>query len=367
VTQFPAAQMMGLVDRPVRYDLAESTCPALTLGDLVEPGELTGLLLGYGTSQGDAELRSLIAAEAGVRSDQVLITVGASQALFLVAQDRCGPGDRVLLTSPCFPATRIVPEGLGAQADVLRLRFDDGYRLPLDAVADLLTPRTRLVSVASPQNPSGVRFTDSELLGLVAAVEDRAPDAVVLIDEIYRESSYGDAPVPRSAATLSPRVLTCSSLSKAHGAPGLRVGWLTVTDADFYARLRNAKFLTTVACPGAYELLAAQVLRRRRGILADRAARLGRALAELEAWLRDQPVEWVRPDGGAICCLRLRTAEFTDAEVTEFHARLATRDVRVARGPWFGEDDRVFRLGFGHLAPEDFTEALSRLAQALKG
>jgi DNA-binding transcriptional MocR family regulator len=109
------------------------------------------------------------------------------------------------------------------------------------------------------------------------------------------------------------------------------------------------------------------VLRRRREILADRAARLGRALAELEAWLRDQLVEWVRPDGGAICCLRLRTDEFTDAAVDEFHARLATCGVRVARGAWFGEDDRVFRLGFGYLAPEDFTEALSRLAQALKG
>src|SRR5215469_1919831 len=268
MTQFPAAQMMGLVDRPVRYDLAESTCPALTLDDLAGPGELTGLLLGYGTSQGDAELRTLIADEAGVRADQVLTTVGASQALFLVAQDRCGPGDRVLLTSPCFPPTRIVPEALGARADVLRLRFDDGYRLPLGAVADLLTPRTRLVSVTSPQNPSGVRFTDRELRGLVAAVEDRAPDAVVLIDEIYRESSYGDAPVPPSAATLSPRVVTCSSLSKAHGAPGLRLGWLTVTDPDLYARLRNAKFLTTVACSGADELLATRVLRRRGEILA---------------------------------------------------------------------------------------------------
>ena len=367
MTQFPAAQMMGLVDRQVRYDLAESTSPALTVADLAEPGELTGLRLGYGTSQGDAELRSLIAAEAGVHPDQVLITVGASQALFLVAQDRCGPGDRVLLSSPCFPATRTVPQALGAQADVVRLRFDDGYRLPLDAVADLLTPRTRLVSVASPQNPSGVRLTDRELRGLVAAVEDRAPDAVVLIDEIYRASSYGGAPVPPSAAGVSPRVLTCSSLSKAHGAPGLRLGWLTVTDAGLYARLRNAKFLTMVACSGVDELLATRVLRRRREILADRAARLGHALAELEAWLSDQPVEWVRPDGGAICCLRLRTVEFTDAELADFHARLAGYDVRVARGSWFGEDDRVFRLGFGYLAPGDFTEALSRLAQALKG
>ncbi|MFI5958072.1 aminotransferase class I/II-fold pyridoxal phosphate-dependent enzyme [Cryptosporangium sp. NPDC051539] len=53
------------------------------------------------------------------------------------------------------------------------------------------------------------------------------------------------APVPRSVAGWSPRVVTVSSLSKAHGAPGLRVGWLTTTDADLYTRLREAKFLST--------------------------------------------------------------------------------------------------------------------------
>jgi aspartate/methionine/tyrosine aminotransferase len=365
VTTFAPSAMSALIDVPVRYDLGESTCPPLNVGDLVDPAELADVALGYGTSRGDAELRALIAADAGVNAEQVLVTVGAVEAMFLVAQATCGPGDRVLLVTPCFPPARTVPEGLGAQVDQVRLSFDEGYRLPLDALAGALGPRTRLVSLASPQNPSGVRFTDDELRTLLAAVRDRAPEAVVLVDECYRESTYGDAPGPRSAAAMSSRIVTCSSLSKAHGAPGLRLGWLTTTDATLYGQLREAKFLTTIACSTVDEFLAVRVLRRRTEVLAPRARRLRLALAEVLDRTRDQPVEIVQPDGGAMCCLRLPADRFSDEAVATFYARLAERDTRVAPGSWFGEHDRVFRLGFGHLPAGDFSAALDRLIDAL--
>ncbi|GAA4199577.1 pyridoxal phosphate-dependent aminotransferase [Actinocatenispora rupis] len=352
--------MSSLIDAPVRYDLAESTSPPLRLGEVVDPVSLAGLSLDYGTSPGDAELRAAIAADAGVLPDQVLVTVGAAGAMFLLAQDRA-PG-RVVVVGPCFPPARTVPKGLGSPVDVVPSRFADGYRLPVGAVAERLTTATRLVSLASPQNPAGVRYTDAELAELLAVVAERAaPDAVVLVDETYRAATYGPAPVPPSAAARSPRVVTCSSLSKAHGAPGLRVGWLTTTDPDLYERLRNAKFLRTIACSGIDEHLALGVLRQQRAILAPRAAHLARTLAELTAWVADHPVDLVRPDGGALCCLRLAP----EVDVADFHVQLAALDTRVAPGSWFGDEDRVFRLGFGHLPPDDFTEALARLSKAL--
>ena len=247
----------------------------------------------------------------------------------------------------------------------MRLRFDDGYRLPVGAIADRLSPATGLVSIASPQNPSGVRVTDQEMSDLLAAVDERAPDAVVLVDEIYREAVYGEEPVPRSMAALSPRVVTCSSLSKAHGAPGLRMGWLTATDAALRERLRHAKFLTGIACPTLDEMLAVRMLRMRKDILAPRAALLGRALSQLERWIAGQPVDFVRPGAGALCCLRLRHDEIPGEAVPVFYRCLAELDTRVAPGSWFGTDDRVFRVGFGHLDAADFTEALARLGDAL--
>jgi aspartate/methionine/tyrosine aminotransferase len=365
MTTFAPTAMTTLLDSPVRYDLAESTCPPLRVGELADPAELADLRLGYGTIRGDDELRELIAEGTGARADHVLVTVGAIESMFLLAQATCAPGDRVLLTTPCFPPARTVPEGLGAHIDTVPMSFDDGFRLPLDAIAAALTPRTRLVSLASPQNPAGVRCTDGELNAVLAAVAEKAPDAVVLVDETYRESTYDDAPVPASVAALSNRIVTCSSLSKAHGAPGLRIGWLTTTDAGLYERLREAKFNTTIACSTVDEFLAARVLRQRADILAPRAKRLGQALAELMDWAHDQPVEVVRPDGGAICCLRLPEDRFDDDAVAAFYARLAELETRVAPGSWFGEHDRVFRLGFGHPPANDFTAALDRLAAAL--
>jgi aspartate/methionine/tyrosine aminotransferase len=365
MSDFAPSPMTALIDQPVRYDLAESTCPPLRVADLADAAALAELPLGYGTTRGDAGLRASIAADAGVAADQVLTTVGAIEAMFLLAQVSCRPGDRVLLAAPYFPPARTVPAGIGASVDAVALSFDEGYRLPLDRIAAALTPATRLVSLASPQNPSGVRFTEEELRGLLAAMAERAPDAVLLVDETYRASTYGDAPVPASAAGLSSRVVTCSSLSKAHGAAGLRLGWLTATDPDRYERLREAKFVTTVACSTVDEYLATRVLRRQPEILAARAQRLRHALDELLEWARTQPVEIVRPDGGALCCLRLPADRFSDDAVATFYAALAARDARVAPGSWFGEHDRVFRLGFGHLAAGDFTEALDRLADAV--
>ncbi|WP_174262447.1 pyridoxal phosphate-dependent aminotransferase [Actinoplanes sp. OR16] len=359
MTVFATSPMTSLIDGHVRYDLAESTCPPLTVGELASPEEIAAVPLGYGTTRGDGRLRGLVAAGSGVGAEQVLITVGAVEAMFLLAQAVCGPGDHVVVVAPCFPPALTVPAALKAEIDIVRAEFDSHYRLPLREIVQVLGPRTKLVSLASPQNPAGVRLTAAELRELDEAVRSRAPQAVILVDETYHFSTYGDAPVPASAAGLSSRVVTCGSVSKAHGAPGLRLGWLTVTDPDLYDRLREAKFNTTIACSGVDEFLATRVLERAPEILAVRAEFLRDRLDELRSWASRHGVEMVVPDGGPLCCLR--------APDTSFYQRLEAREVRVAPGSWFREDDRVFRLGFGHLPAEDFGEALERLGSALQG
>ena len=322
--------------------------------------QLAGIELGYGTVRGDAGLREIIATGTGVTAGQVLLTVGGIEAMFLLAQAVCGPGDRVLLPTPSFPPARSVPEALGAHLDAVPLSFDDAYRLPLDRVTAALGPRTRLVSLATPQNPSGVRITEAELRALVDAVHARAPEAVILVDETYRHSAYGKTPVPPSAAALSPNVVTCCSVSKAHGAPGLRLGWLTTTDPARYEVLREAKFRTTIACSTVDEFLAARVLTR--DVLAPRAVFLEQRLADLMRWAEKQQVEIVVPDGGPMCCLRLPAG----LDVAPFHRRLAELDTRVAPGAWFGEDDRIVRVGFGHLDAAGFGTALDHVSAALE-
>lgn len=368
--RFAAPPMAGLVDQAVRYDLAESTSPPLRLGELLGPdviARLDRLELGYGTSPGDPALRALIADGLGVGQDDVLVTPGAGAALFLIAFVQCRPGDHAVVATPCFPPARTGIESLDVDVTAVPLSFDDGYRLDVAAIADALTPATRLVSVASPQNPSGIRCTEAELLALIDRIENQAPDAALLVDETYRESGHGATSVLPSITGLSPRIVTTASLSKSHGAPGLRIGWLATTDPTLRERLRIAKFNVLVGGSGVDELLATEVLRQREPILAARGAHLATALATLDRWASEHAdaVEFLRPDGGALCCLRLRPDRYDDAAVAAFYAALTDRDIRVAHGSWFGESDHVFRLGFGHLTAEDFAAALDRLADAL--
>lgn len=370
MARFGPALMSGLVDAPVAYDLAESTSPPLRLREVLTPEvlrRLDELQLGYGTTKGDEELRGLLAAEVGVAPDDVLTTAGGMSALFLLGLALCEPQDHVVLVTPCFPPAMAVPGALDARVASVALTFDDGYRLDVDAVARALTPATRLVSLASPQNPSGIRFSEDELLQLVQHVNDAAPEAVVIVDEAYRQTVFRDQQVPRSAAGLAPRIVTCSSLSKSHGAAGLRVGWLTATQPAIYERLRVAKFNVLASCSGPDELLAAEVLRQSDRILARRRAALTAALEVLERWASShrELVDFLPPDGGALCCLRMRPDRFDEPAVDRFYSALMKRATRVAPGSWFGESDRVFRVGFGHLPLKSFQEALERLSDAL--
>jgi aspartate/methionine/tyrosine aminotransferase len=361
--------MTALVDVPVTYDLAESTCPSLVTSELLTDdvrARLEQLTLDYGTSRGSPELRDLIAAADGVSADDVLVTVGSISGMFLLALVTCGPRGHAVLAEPCFPPARTVLQAIDAEISSVPVRFDEGYRLDPERIAAAVRPDTGLVSIASPQNPSGVATPHEVLRAIADAVTRRAPRAVLLIDETYRAATYGAA-APPSAASLGGRVVTCSSLSKAHGAPGLRTGWLTVTDDELREQLRDGRFQSTIACSLVDELLAAAVLERAPELLGQRAALLGRTLTVLERFVQEhqEALEWVRPDGGALCCLRLRPERYDAAAVEELHGQLARRDARVAPGAWFGDEIQCFRLGFGHLPEDRFAEALARLADAL--
>ncbi|MEO1008623.1 MAG: pyridoxal phosphate-dependent aminotransferase [Planctomycetota bacterium] len=355
------------IDRP--FNLSESTSQDLDLGDVLTPEEIAGLAgvtLGYGTLEGLPELRAELAGERGIDPDCVLTTQGAVLALFLSAMELCRGGDNVVVLRPTFPATMDTLRAAGGAIREVPLRFADGYRLGVERVLDAVDGRTRLVTLASPQNPSGVAFSRDELEALATALHRAAPDAWLLVDETYREASVSGAIEP-SVADLATRglpVMTCGSISKAYGTPGLRLGWMTVPDADLYERLRIAKMNTVITESVLCETLALRVLERREPILARQRDVLSAGLATIERWLPtvEGLLSWVRPDAGALCCMRLDPDAINDDAVRRFYDRQAEFDLQVSRGAWFGDESRVLRVGFGHPKPEVLRPALDALA-----
>lgn len=366
--RFASNDILSLTGQPMRYDLAESVGPDIVLGDLV--AGLEHYAIGYGTAEGDSSLRAVLAELHGVNADDIIVTVGGMQSLFLLAFILCDPriGDRVTTTRPLFPNARTCMEAVGAKVDEVSVTFDSGYRLDLEAVRATLGPSTKLVSLATPQNPSGVALQTQEVEALLRLMDEFCPDAFLLLDETYREAVYGDDDMRPSFVTLDNRIVSCASLSKCHGAPGLRIGWTVTKNKDLKEQLKLGKFNTVIACSTVDELLALRVLEKRRDILDQRKHHLAKGLRMVEAWVAEHGrwLEWIKPDAGALCCLRLRPDIFDGDMVVQFHTILQENDTRVGLGAWFGDEPNVFRLGFGLLPMDDLEEALSRLGKALR-
>jgi aspartate/methionine/tyrosine aminotransferase len=361
MAHFPTNDIMSLVGPAPRYDLAESLGPDLMLRDLLGSDDIR---LGYGSAAGSPALRAAIARRHGGEPDDVVVTAGGMHALFLLAFILCDRGGEAVTTAPLFPLARTALEAVGAHVRTVRLDFERRYQPDLADIRAALSERTKLVSLASPQNPSGVAIPSETIGAILRMMREQCPHAFLLVDETYREAAYGDNSIAPSLVALGPKIISVASLSKSHGAPGLRIGWAITRDAVLRDQLITGKFSTVICCSAVDEALACRLLEQNPGTRRDHFAA---GLARTAAWVRRNAdrVEWVRPDAGAICCVRLRPDVFDDAAVGRFYSELANQSVRVAGGTWFGDEARVFRLGFGLLSIHDLETALTGVSAAL--
>lgn len=368
--RFPRSDIVSLLDAGQRYNLAESTTRDLTLRDLVDlVGEdrLLDLPLSYGSAQGLPSLREAIGQHLNVSPAKVLTTQGTALGMAMLALELCAEGSEVLLFRPCFPPAKDMLLGVSAKVRELHLDFSTNFAVDLGKFADALSPATALVSIASPQNPTGIVTPPEVLRQMLEVMANRAPKARLFVDETYIDATYDDCRIS-SAASLDERVIVGSSLSKAHGTPGLRTGWLVLHDAELLERLITAKLNLVVSGSPLDETLAACVLENAGALMAPRRPFLATALRMVETWRSQHShlVDWVRPQGGALCVMRLREDRFSDEEVRLFWDRLPDRELQLAPGTWFGLSAREFRLGFAFLSHEDLEQGLNALGYFLE-
>ncbi|MBN2204100.1 MAG: pyridoxal phosphate-dependent aminotransferase, partial [Thermoleophilia bacterium] len=205
----------------IEYNLSESSVRDRTLSDLgIEFGDM---VLYYGEHMGHTGLMELIAqASSGpagaAEPADVLVTAGAAQALFIIATTLLEKGDHLVVVRPNYATNIFTPRAIEADISYLDLTFEDEWRVDVDALAALMTPRTRYVSITVPHNPTGQMMGEADLRRLLGIVEERG--CRLLVDETYREMTFG-GPLPVTA-TLSPQAISVSSLSKTYGIPGIR-------------------------------------------------------------------------------------------------------------------------------------------------
>jgi aspartate/methionine/tyrosine aminotransferase len=354
-----------------RFDLAGNVGPDLRVRDLLNAAGLVflgELALSYGTAEGDARLRKAIADCHGASPDEVVVTAGSAHALFLAGSVLCGRGDQIVTTSVGSPLAYNALEAAGAEVSCVLPSFDAAYQLDLASIRWHLSKKTKLVYLASPQGPSGVVVPSRVIAELIALIDHTCPEAYLLLDETYRDAAYDEDRMFPSFVGLGQKVISCGSISHCLGAPGLRVGWVIARDRTLHDDLVRRKFNTMIACSVVDEFLAQKVFQRRDVVLRERRQLLRQGLSFVTDWVLEHGdlLEWISPDAGASCCVRLRPTAFDDAAVRRFYEELAIEGIKVADGTCFGDEVRVFRLGFRLLPTSRFLDCLAALSAALK-
>jgi aspartate/methionine/tyrosine aminotransferase len=343
----------------IRYNLAESSISDQRFHDLEL--DLSGVIFAYGDHLGKPELRALIAADAPeLHPDHVMITVGAASALFIIHTVLLQPGDHTVVVHPNYATNVETPRAIGANVDFLPLSFETGWRVDIGELERLIRPETKLVSLTTPHNPTGVMLSESDLRAIIMLVEARG--CRLLIDETYREMGFSVP--PPIAASLSKNVISVSSMSKSYGLPGIRLGWLICQDAALNEEFLAAKEQIFISTSLIDEEIAYQALRQKAGFLGRLLTHLKTNFEITRDWMGSQSsFEWVEPTGGSVGFPRIKPGLNVDAD--EFHKALNDGGTFVGPGHWFECDRKHFRLGFGWPTSEELRGGLEGLTRAL--
>jgi aspartate/methionine/tyrosine aminotransferase len=344
----------------ISFNLSESSFADQRLSDLGVDGDVADLLLQYGDHRGLPRLRELIAGDAdSLTPDDVIVTAGAAAALFMVSTALLEEGDHALVEMPNYATNLETPRRI-AEVEPIELRFEDGWELDVERLADRLRPETKLVSLTYPHNPTGAMI-DAPTLERVIELVDAHPRARLLVDETYRD--LAEEPLPLAAA-LSPRAISVSSMSKTYGLPGLRIGWVVCSDPELSETLLAAKEQILICGAAVDEEMAARVLGERERLLAPIRARIDEHLRIVREWFASQDVfEWVEPQAGVVGLPRFREPSGVDLD-RFYRDLLEQHGTYVGPGHWFDQPRSSFRLGFGWPETDDLRRGLDGLLAA---
>ena len=358
---FEMERMQSQWENLVAHNLSESGVHPMAVEELLEPGERDEVLrqrLVYVQSNGTEELRSAIAGlYPGAQVSNVVVTNGSAEANFISAWRLVEPGDEVVMVLPNYMQLWGTFRSFGANVVPVPLREEAAWAPDMEALRRAVGPRTRLIALCNPNNPTGAILSPGEMREIVDVAARHG--AWILADEVYRGAER-DGQETASFWGLYDRLLVTCGLSKAYGLPGLRIGWVVgpqeMSSSDLWAR----KDYLTISPSAVSELLARKALRpaTRRRIL-ERTRRVLRTnYPVLEDWVerRRAAFRLVPPRAGAIAYLHYAWP----VNSTELVVRLRDeQSVLIVPGDHFGMDGYL-RVGFGN-EPEDLRDGLARI------
>ena len=322
----------------------------------------------YGPVAGTPALREAVAAYQNAvagnaipwAGNDVVVSVGAKMAIYNAIQAAINPGDEVVSPMPSWVSYSEMVKLADGVVVPVETKFDNRYCLTPDELRKALTPKTRMIILCSPNNPTGSVYSAAELESLVAVLRDY-PEVYILADEIYNEIIYTAAPTMSSFADLEDRLIIINGVSKAYAMTGYRIGWLMSKNQTFVnacIRLQGQQLTcaTMIAQKAAEAALTGdqKCVKEMRDIFAARCELICQLASEIPG------LKFHKPEG-AFYLFPDVSAWGTGNEVAE--RLLEEAHVAVVSGSAFGCPSCI-RLSYA-ISEDEIRTAMSRIATFL--
>lgn len=367
IKEFGVEIWMNEYENNCIYNLAETCVESLTFEELLDItgkketilGELMPMKMTYGAIEGSDRLRSLVAALfAKQNKENVMITHGAIGANALVHSTIVSPGDRVISVLPTYQQHYSIPESIGADVKILRLREENQFLPDIAELKTLVNDKTSLICINNPNNPTGSLMDEALLMEIVAVA--RECDAYILCDEVYRGIDQQGDGFTAAIADLYEKGISTGSMSKSFSLAGLRLGWI-VGATSLLKDISIHRDYNTISVGLINDYLSCIALENSEAIL-HRSRLITRTnLALLDQWVQNEPlISYVKPKAATVALLKYDL----DMKSRDFCvALLESKGVMFTPGSALDMEGYV-RVGFAN-NPETMKMGLAKVSEFL--
>jgi len=358
----------------VKYDIAESGIAPISVKELLSYDDnkeaIDSILnspLAYGDINGSLSLRQEIAKTySNCAPENIFITIGATEANFLIFHDLLNPGDHVITQLPAYQQLYSVPQSIGCKVSHWHCRNDGGFKFDLNELKKLITSKTKLIVINTPHNPTGAILSNGDLVEIYKMAE--SVGAIVMSDEAFRwlhipDTQYNFEPV----FNLGRAGISTGTMSKPFGLPGLRIGWIAA-QPELIERCRSLRHYDTLY-PGNIDcVFATLAFKNKEKIFRRNIQMIQENLSALKEWVngRADVLHYYSPSAGVLCMLRynleISSFQLADKLAEEYSVLLAPGSIFGLEGHLrlgFGEHPEIFKKGI-ELADECFSALLKR-------
>ena len=297
------------------YNLAETCIKSMTIGELIElsgqnadlVSEISEIAMTYGEIKGSERLRSNISSiYAHQKIENILVTHGAIGANSLVYNALIDPGDKVISIIPNYQQHYSIPESLGGNVSLLKLKPENSFLPDLNELRNMLSSNTKLISLTNPNNPTG-SLIDGQLLEEIVTLA-KTCGAYILCDEVYRGTNQAGAAYTSSIADLYDKGISTGSMSKAYSLAGLRLGWVA-TSSEILKLIFMHRDYNTISVGIINDYFASMALENKDKIAYRNQHIIKENLNILDRWVKkENGFSYIKPKGGTTALLKYEYA-----------------------------------------------------------